>query len=90
MVGNILVGGSCFLIADAVNAEMAGFKEHRSQIFVITGIYQPFYLAVAVYIDYKQAAVLFRRRWSVGQAYSNGVAVKVGDGYVLSVCQIRK
>ena len=59
MVLNIRNDRDRILIADAVDAEMPGFKNNCTQVSVIAGFCQPFHLALAIYIDRIQITGLF-------------------------------
>ena len=59
MVLNVRKVRGRVLVAYAVDAEMPGFKNNRTQVRVIAGFCQPFHLALAIYIDRIQITGLF-------------------------------
>ena len=79
MVFNVRKVRGRVLIADAVDAEMPGFKNNRTQVRVIAGFCQPFHLALAIYIDRIEISGLFVLCRSIRQTDSDGVAVKIGN-----------
>ena len=75
MAGNVGESRGRVLVADAVDAEMTGFKDNRFLAGIVAGFGDPFHLSRVVHIDCIEITCLLTLCRCVGQTHRYSVTI---------------
>ena len=79
MAGNVGKSLGRGLAADAVDTEMAGFKDNRFLAGIVAGFGDPLHLARIVHIDCIQISGAFSLCWGIRQMHRDGMSIQAGN-----------